>query len=82
MDNQNIVGAVVSLVKECTSMESKNYDISLFSYEYGFQVCDMVFVLTRIQQQFGIALDRLISRLSMYSINEIAQCVKEILDNP
>lgn len=82
MDNFNIVEAVVSLVKECTSMKSENYDISLFSNEYGFQVCDMVFVLTRIQQHFGIALDRLVGHLNLYSINEIAQCVKEILDNP
>ena len=75
MDRQAIQETVLFFVQECGNIRSDNYDVSLFSADFGFQACDMAHVLIGIYNTYSIPMERLMKELQTYSVHEIVHCV-------
>lgn len=75
MNRQRIQEVIVSLVNECEINRSERYDKSLFSADFRFQVCDMVYVMINVNKIFHIPMEELTEHLELYSVAEIVNCV-------
>lgn len=81
MNAKNIQDTVLSIVQECIDLKSTNNEASLFSSEYGFQACDMAYLLIKIHEQYDIPMTMLVQELDQYSIKEIVHCVECFLQS-